>query len=218
MPVDLAEMLAPGRCAVLTMEIQRGVVGDLSSFPELAAAVDASGLVAATARLLDAARAQRVPVVHCTAGFLADRQGSPANAPLITAMLRRPEHLLESTAAVELVPELGAQPTDRISHRRHGVAPFGGTDLHAQLRSLGVDCVVATGVSLNLGIPGLCVEAVDLGYRVVVPSDAVTGIPASFAEAVLRGTVALVATVTTVDDVIGAFAAARPDQDAESTS
>lgn len=207
MPVDLAEMLAPGRCAVLTMEIQRGVVGDLSSFPELAAAVASCGLVPATARLLAAARGHGVPVVHCTAGFRADRQGSPANAPLVTAMLRRPAHLLEGSAAVELVPELRAHDTDHVSHRRHGVAPFGGTDLDARLRSLGVDCVVATGVSLNLGIPGLCVEAVNLGYRVVVPADAVTGIPATFAESVLRGTVALVATITTVDEVISAFAA-----------
>lgn len=208
MPADLNEMLAPGRCAVVTMELQRGVVGDRSSFPELAAAVEAAGVVPNTARLLEAARRAGVPVVHCTAGFLADRRGSPANAPLVTAVLRRPEHLLEGTEAVELVPGLGARPTDRVSHRRHGVAPFGGTDLHDQLRSLGVDCVVAAGVSLNLGILGLCVEAVDLGYRVVVPVDAVAGVPPDYGESVLRGSVALVATLTTVDEVAAALDAA----------
>ncbi len=208
MPVDLAEMLTPGRCAVLTMEIQRGVIGDRSSFPELAAAAAAVGVVANTARLLEAARAAGAPVIHCTAGFLADRRGSPTNAPLITAMLRRPEHMLEGTESAELVPELGARATDRVSHRRHGLAPFGGTDLHGQLQDLGVDCVVATGVSLNLGIVGLCIEAVDLGYRVVVPADAVAGTPLDYAESVLRGTVALAATISTVDDVVAALAAA----------
>lgn len=216
MPVDLTEMLAPGRCAVLTMELQRGVVGDRSSFPDLAAAVEAAGVVPNTARLLEAARRAGVPVVHCTAGFLADRRGSPANAPLVTAMLRRPDHLLEGTEAVELVPELGPGPGDRVSHRRHGLAPFGGTDLHDQLRSLGVACVVATGVSLNLGIPGLCVEAVDLGYRVVVPADAVAGTPTDYGEAVLRGTVALAATITTVDEVIAALTATRQPRPAAS--
>ncbi|MGH9017705.1 MAG: cysteine hydrolase family protein, partial [Acidimicrobiales bacterium] len=124
MPVELAELVGPGRPAVLTMEIQRGVVGDLSSFPALADEVDRRGVVENTARLLAGARRAGVPVVHCTAGFRSDRRGSPSNAPLMTAVLRRPEHLLEGTGAVELVPELGAQADDLMSHRRHGVSPF----------------------------------------------------------------------------------------------
>ena len=209
MPVDLEELLAPGHCALLTMEIQRGVVGDLSSFPELAAAVERGGVVAHCARLAQSARQAGVPVVHCTAGFAEDRRGSPANAPLITAMLRRPQHLLEGTEATELVAGLRPSEGDLVSHRRHGVAPFGGTDLDGLLRGLGVEVVVATGVSLNLGIPGLCVEAVDLGYRVVVPRQAVTGIPDDYAKAVLEQTIALVATVLDVDDVVAAWENAR---------
>ncbi|HTZ08844.1 MAG TPA: cysteine hydrolase [Acidimicrobiales bacterium] len=205
MPVDLAELVGGGGAAVLTMEIQRGVVGDLSSFPDLAEAVRSRGVIPATARLLAVARARAVPVVHCTAGFRADRRGSPRNAPLIGALLRRPEHLLEGTAAVELVPELGPESGDLVSHRRHGVAPFGGTTLDATLRALGVTTVVATGVSLNLGIPGLAVEAVNLGYRVVVATDAVAGVPAEYADAVLAHTLALVATMATTDELCGAL-------------
>jgi nicotinamidase-related amidase len=106
---------------------------------------------------------------------------------------------------VELVPALGAQPGDLVSHRRHGVSPFAGTTLDPTLRALGVSTVVATGVSLNLGIIGLAVEAVNLGYRVVVATDAVAGVPAAFAADVLRHTIALVATLATVDDIIAAF-------------
>ncbi len=138
MPVTLAELVGGGRAAVLTMELQRGVVGDLSSFPELAAAAQEVGVVANTARLLDAARAAGVPVVHCTAGFRPDRRGSPTNAPLIAAMLRRPEHLVDGTPAVELVPELGPAPGDLVSHRAHGVSPFVGTSLDPTLRALSV--------------------------------------------------------------------------------
>ena len=66
-----------------------------------------------------------MPVVHCTAEFRADRRGTLANTPLHSAVLRRPEHLLEGTPATELVPGLGAEPTDvpprRLDHalRRH---------------------------------------------------------------------------------------------------
>ncbi|MHB8592882.1 MAG: cysteine hydrolase family protein [Acidimicrobiales bacterium] len=192
------------------MELQRGVVGDLSSFPELAAAVEAEAVVANTARLLKSARAAGAAVVHCTAGFRGDRRGSPANAPLITAMLRRPEHLLDGSPAVELVPGLEVESGDLFSHRRHGVAPFGGTPLDVTLRALGVTTVVATGVSLNLGIVGLCVEAVDLGYKVVVATDAVAGIPPPYAQAILRNTVGLVATLATVDEIRDAVSRAQP--------
>jgi nicotinamidase-related amidase len=68
--------------------------------------------------------------------------------------------------------------------------------------------VVATGVSLNLGIPGLAIEAVNLGYRVVLPQDAVCGIPADYARSVIDNTMALVATLTTVDELIACWSAA----------
>ena len=55
------------------MELQRGVMGDLASFPELAAACNEVNLVSNAARLIDGARAARVPIVHCLAEFTADR-------------------------------------------------------------------------------------------------------------------------------------------------
>jgi nicotinamidase-related amidase len=206
MALDLIDLVGGGQAAVVTMELQRGVVGDLSSFPEVAEAVGRAKVVDNAARLVAAARHRGVPVVHCTAGFRADRLGSSPTAPLISAMLRRPEHLLEGTPAVELVPELGPEPGDLISHRRHGVSPFTGTSLDATLRALGTRTVVAAGVSLNLGIIGLAIEAVNSGYRVVVATDAVAGVPADYADAVVHHTLALVATLATVDEITDAFA------------
>lgn len=187
------------------MEVQRGVVGDLSSFPELADAVRRGRVVENAARLCEAARAARVPVLHCTAGFRADRLGTPLNAPLISAVLKRPEHMLEGSAAVELVPELAARDEDLVSHRRHGVSPFTGTTLDATLRALGVSTVVATGVSLNLAILGLAIEAVNLGYRVVVATDAVAGVPPDYAAALLTHTFPLVARLAPVDQIAPLF-------------
>jgi nicotinamidase-related amidase len=220
-PVDLRRLIegnalvTPGAAtpavglpaAVLTMELQRGVVGDLASFPELATAVEAAGITANTARLLAAARAAGLPVVHCTAEFRADRAGTVANTPLHTAVLRRPEHLLAGTPATEILPELGQAPGDLVSSRVHGVSPFTGTSLDATLRNLGVRVLIVTGVSVNLGVLGLCVEAVNLGYQVAVPTDAVTGVPVDYAAAVVDNTLSLVATLTTVDEMIAALAA-----------
>lgn len=206
MPIDLSELAAPDRCAVLTQEVQRGVIGDLTSFPQLAAAAGAAGVVPNTARLLAVARERGVPVVHCTAEFRADRAGSSVNCSLIAAMVRNPDHLLVGTPATELVPEMGPEPGDLVSSRLHGVSPFTGTALDAWLRSLGVETVVATGVSVNLGVLGLAIEAVNLGYRVVVPRDTVAGIPTAYADAVLDNTFPLIATLTTVDELLTAWA------------
>ena len=118
-----------------------------------------------------------------------------------------PRVSLEGTAATELVPELGVETTDYVSPRRHGVAPFTGTPLHATLQALGVRVLVVTGVSVNIAVLGLCIEAVNLGYQVVVASDAVTGVPLDYADLVMANSVALVASVRTVDEIIGALAA-----------
>ena len=210
MPVDLSAVAAPGRTAILTMEIQRGVVGDLSAFPQLADSAERAGVVPNTARLLHAARHLGVPVIHCTAEFRADRAGSVANCQLIAAMVRNPDHLLVGTPPTELVPALGPEPSDLICARLHGVSPFSGTSLDTWLRSLGIQTVVATGVSVNLGVLGLAIEACNLGYQVVVPRDAVAGLPDTYADAVLDNTFPLIATVTTTDALLAAWGATAP--------
>ena len=190
------------------MEIQRGVVGDLTAFPQLAEAADRVGLVANTARLLQAARQLGMPVIHCTAEFRADRAGSVVNCQLIAAMVRNTEHLLVGTAPTELIHELGPEPSDLVCPRLHGVSPFSGTSLDIWLRSLGVETVVATGVSVNLGVLGLAIEACNLGYQVVVPRDAVAGLPAEYADAVLDNTFPLISTLTSTDSLLAAWGAA----------
>jgi len=204
-PVDLAALAAPSKTAVLTMEIQRGVVGDLTAFPQLAEAADRAGVVPNTARVLHAARSLGVGVVHCTAEFRADRAGSTVNCQLIAAMVRNPDHLLVGTPPTELIAELGPEPSDLVCARLHGVSPFSGTSLDPWLRSLGVETVVATGVSVNLGVLGLVIEACNLGYQVVVPRDTVAGIPADYADAVLDNTFPLITTLTTTDDLLTAW-------------
>jgi nicotinamidase-related amidase len=205
MAPNLQETLRPGRVALLTMELQRGVVGDLTAFPELAAAAERVGVAPAAANLATAARSAGVPVVHCTAEFRADRAGAAVNCMLIGAVLRNPAHLLVGTPPTELVPGLGPEPSDLVCPRLSGVSPFSGTPLDTWLRNLGVATVVAVGVSVNLGVLGLVIEAVNLGYQVVVPRDAVAGIPEAYADDVLAHTFPLVSTVTSTDEVLAAW-------------
>ena len=68
-----------------------------------------------------------------------------------------------------------------------------------------VPAIVVTGVSVNVAVTNLVMDAVNAGYQVVVPRDGVCGIPADYAAAVLDQTVALLATLTTTDDLIEAW-------------
>lgn len=201
----LRGLTAPGRCAVLVMELQRGVVGDLAATPVLAKAVQEAGIIAATARMLDAARAAGVRVIHCHAAFRRDRAGTPRNVPLVNALLRNPDHLVAGEPSVESVPALGPDARDLVSQRFHGMSPFAGTELDAFLRAEGASCVIATGVSLNVGIIGLAIEAVNHGYHVVIPRDCVAGYPAEYGEAVLANTLSRLAQITTSEDVIASW-------------
>ena len=86
--------------------------------------------------------------------------------------------------------------------RLHGLGPMGGTDLDAVLRNLGVTTVVGIGVSVNIGMMDFAFDAVNAGYQMVMPRDAVAGVPAEYAQAVLDNTLALVATLPSTDDVL----------------
>jgi nicotinamidase-related amidase len=152
-----------------------------------------------------------VRVVHCTAEFRPDLAGTSINSPLIAVMARRPGHMVVGSPSTEIVPEIGLDETDVVVSRRHGVSPFTGTSLDTTLRNLGVQTVVATGVSVNLAILGLCIEAVGLGYQVVLPTDAVAGVPRDYADAVIENTLALVATRSTVDEITEIWAKASAE-------
>ncbi len=199
----LAELVVPDRTVVVTSEVQQGVVGPNSALPALAEA--AAPMVQRLAVLCRSARAHGVRVVHATAERRADGAGSNANARLFLGVRRSPVQLLPGTEAVAVMAELGPEPEDLVLTRLHGLNPMAGTDLDAVLRNLGVSTIIVTGVSVNVAVTNLVMDAVNLGYQVVVPRDAVCGIPAAYADAVLDQTIGLLATLTTVDDLCAAW-------------
>ena len=84
---------------------------------------------------------------------------------------------------------------------------MGGTDLDAVLRNLGATTVVGVGVSVNVGMLDFAMDAVNAGYQMVLPRDAVAGIPVEYAEAVLDNTLSLIATLPATDDVLAVWEA-----------
>jgi nicotinamidase-related amidase len=204
-PPDLAALLEPSRTAVLVMECQQGIVGSgAGRLSALGEAVERHGTIGHIARLLKAARRVKVPVFHLTVGRRPDSGGSTANC-LLLAVGRKGTPLVPGSPQHAIVRALAPREGDYVVNRFHGVTPFHATELDQMLRNLGVRTVVATGVSVNVGITGLTIEAVNCGYQVVIPRQAVTGTPDEYVDAVFANTLRLLATVTDVDDVVGAW-------------
>ncbi|MFM8303480.1 MAG: cysteine hydrolase family protein [Actinomycetota bacterium] len=206
MPPELAALVAASHTAVLTIEVQTDVVGEDSMLPDLAAA--ARTIVPDIATLCRAARAAGVVVVHGTAEFRPDGIGGNTNARLFAATAkRRASGAPGPPVPAVLHPALGAEPGDLVIPRRHGVSALHDTGMDSALRNAGVTTLVVTGVSVNVAVTGTVIEAVNRGYQVVVPRDAVGGVGADYVEAVLDNTIALLATMTTTAALIAAWAA-----------
>src|SRR5207253_6714052 len=107
--------------------------------------------------------------------------------------------------AVQVLPEIGAEDSDLVLPRYHGLSPMTDTGLDAVLRNMGVSTIVGVGVSVNVAMTNFAFDAVNRGYQFVLPRDAVAGTPAEYVEAVLQNTLAYVATVTTADEIIAAW-------------
>ncbi|MEY3679860.1 MAG: hypothetical protein RL547_472 [Actinomycetota bacterium] len=172
--------------------------------------VERVGVRDTAGRLCAAARAARIPVVHCTAENRPDGIGATDNCKVfaMNARLRRETGstpIDQGTDGARLVPELGPETSDVVVSRIHGMTPFTSTSLDQILRNMGIRTLVVTGVSVNLGILGTVISAIDLGYRVVLVRDAVCGVPTEYADAVIDNTLSLLATVAHADDVLAVW-------------
>lgn len=205
MPLDLPELVAPDHTALVLQEVQNGVVGEQSALPMLAAEAAKVGVVEHCAELVRAARAVGVPVVHCTAETRADGRGANRNARLFMGARKSPVALTPGSTAVQPPEEIGVDPSDVVLPRHHGLGPMTGTQLDPILRNMAVTTIVGVGVSVNIGMTNFAFDAVNRGYQFVMPRDAVAGVPAEYAAAVMENTLNLVATLTTTAEVVAAW-------------
>jgi nicotinamidase-related amidase len=199
MPVDLTAFLEPSRCAILVFECQENVIGAGSRIPGLVAAVKQRELVPRLARLLASARRAGAHVFFCTAAMRADGLGR-SKTPLHDRQSRAPSPAGDDSDS-SVVAELGPEPGDVVLPRSHGMSAFYGTGLDPCLRDLEIRTVIPAGVSLNIGLIGTTIEAVNHGYRVIVPQDCAVGDPPEYGDQVLRYSIRNLAYLATSDQI-----------------
>jgi len=203
--LDLRALVAPDHTALVLQEVQNGVVGSPSALPALADAAAAVDLIGNCARLAARAREIGVTVLHCTAETRDDGRGANHNARLFAGVKKSPVRLTPGSAAVQVPDVIGVDPRDLVLPRYHGLGPMTGTQLDSILRNLGATTIVGVGVSVNVGMTNLALDAVNRGYQTVLPRDAIAGVPADYADAVIDNTLSLIATISTTADILAAW-------------
>ena len=150
------------RPAVVVVDLSRGFTE--ASYPT---GSDLSAEVAATCRILEAARARGVPVVFTTIAY------EPGDETL--AWLRKAPGLAILAADSELVeidPRLEPAAGEPILVKK-GASAFFGTDLAERLRELGVDTVVVCGATTSGCVRASVVDSVQYGFPTLVVREAV---------------------------------------------
>ena len=201
MPIDLAPHLDPDRCALVVFECQEYIVGPESHLPGLAASVRDGDVLEHIAQLIEAAREANVSVVYCTFDPSVGESRPSINTPLALRMRASGEADDRAPTMGDVIDELAPATGDVVLARGHGLTGFSAGGLDAHLRKVGVETVVLTGVSLNIGVLGTAIEAVNHGYTVVVPTDCVASDPPDYAKSVLRNTIRNIALLSTASEV-----------------
>jgi nicotinamidase-related amidase len=202
--------LEPERKAALVVnEFQRGTVDPaVSVLPELAAQADQRAIASRIAWLAEQFRAAGLPVVHTPIVHRPGLEGVPANCQLLGVM-KKMRAFEEGSVHVEYHPEVQPASSDFVLTRVAGIIAWHATPLDLLLRNLGVNTVVLTGVSTNLAIPGLTIDAVNRGFSVVIAEDATAGTSPEIHDFVLTRLLPVVATISNTTDIAAAIVGDR---------
>jgi maleamate amidohydrolase len=167
---------AGARPALVVVDLVNGFTD-----PESPLWCDAEGAVAATARLLDAARASGAPVAFTTVAY--DEAGARV-AQAFLAKVPALRTLVPGTRWPQVDERIAPHAGEPVLAKLFASAFF-GTPLAAMLASAGADTVVVTGASTSGCVRATVVDALQHGYRVVVPREAVADRQAGPHEAAL---------------------------------
>jgi nicotinamidase-related amidase len=164
-----------------------------------------AAVIAAARRLLDGARARRVPVISVRIAFPPDYNGVAENAEIFRRAVAS-RAMQEGSWGAEFYAGLGPLPGEPVvTHRRND--PFFDSPLAAVVASFKPERLVIAGVSTTYVVESAVRHAADLGYNVVVAADACSSASPEMHEASLRA-MALLAEIGTVDAVLAGFAPA----------
>jgi nicotinamidase-related amidase len=195
----------PANAALVLMDFQNyGVHPDgywAKRDPVFFARLEKSGAVANAARALHAARRARVRVIHVANRWRPGHIDMDERMPMWGGR-KGTDVAIDGTWGAEIFESLTPAPDEAVVVKR-SVSALAGTELARLLALWGVRTVVLAGVATNFVVEGTGREAADLGYEVVVLSDATETQSDEWQRFSLE-IMAMVGSVMTVDEFVTA--------------
>ncbi|EIV91624.1 cysteine hydrolase [Frankia sp. QA3] len=202
MPLDVTPHLDPAKTAIVNMECQENLLGDRPLLPGLAESARRTGLLDNLSALFDAGRKAGVRIYYCTDERRPDGFGFAHNT---FVNLRASSAGGTTGGQGPVMPQIAPRPEDVVFRREQGLTGFFATGLDQYLRNTKVSTLIVTGVSLNIAVLGTAIEAMNLGYTVVIPPDCIASDPYEYAETVVRYTMRNIAFVVPSTTITAAW-------------
>ncbi|MFD6061346.1 cysteine hydrolase family protein [Rhodococcus wratislaviensis] len=171
MPTNETISLDPTRTALVNVHWQHDIVTPEGAFaPYFAESVQRHGVIGTTLGVVSAFRRVGALVVWTRAAFQPGYPELILNTGLNHA-IKNLGALIDGSPGAQIIPDLSPQHQEPVvSHP--GTSPFPNTALDSILRHHGIDTVLFTGVATNVTVEGSARDAVNLGYNVILVSDA----------------------------------------------
>jgi maleamate amidohydrolase len=152
------------RPALLVVDMTLGF-----THPESQLGSDLDGPVEAIRKLLEAARGAEIPVVFTTVAYReSDKLTAAAFIDKVPALLT----LEAGSRWAELDPRISPRETEPVLNKLFA-SGFFGTGLSSALTAAGVDTLIVTGATTSGCVRATAVDALQYGFRPVVPREAV---------------------------------------------
>lgn len=156
--------------------------------------------VEATVGLLASARQARVPIIYTKVLY----HPSGMDGGLFVKKVPALRMLVEGEPLAEIDPRIPPAPEDLVIVKNYPSCFF-GTSLASTLSGLGVDTVILTGCSTSGCVRAAAIDAIQFGYRVIVPRECVGDRHDAPHDANLFDINAKYGDVVATDDVIANF-------------
>jgi nicotinamidase-related amidase len=160
--MPLPPTLVPSRTAVLSMDLQAGLVSIYVKEPEF---------IGRAASVLKLARAAGLLVVHVRVGFRPTLPEVSSRNLLLGAIKSSPQHQKLFEGAIGAIHQAVAPEGDEVVITKHRVSAFAGTELDLILRAHDIDTLVLFGIATSGVVLSTLLHAADADYRLFVVKD-----------------------------------------------
>lgn len=152
--------LEPSKTAVLTLDLQKGILAMCSGY---------ESVIPNASKIVDFARKKNYRIVHVGLGF---SEGHPEVADWDTPFLKAKQNNLfvKGSSSAEFHSEI-VRPNDLIIYKQR-IGAFSENHLNLTLRARGIENLVLFGISTSGIVLATVTRAFDLDYRLTIVHDA----------------------------------------------